>query len=118
MKRQQYKVTELSQKIHARRQRVETRAFNILINKYPDEYKSAMEKVKTEYPNLAWKYQKSRALTILKQNHRSEWRRAVNEVAPEVGFQTAEMRREVAIAKAVANLEKLKASPLRTTKVE
>lgn len=113
-----HKVVELSNNLNAKRQRIETQAFNMLRDKFPNEYKDLFAKVSAESTNLSWRQKKQRTITLLKQAHRVEWREAFNEVAQQEGWSTAEARREKVIAKAVADLEKLKNTPLRVTKVE
>ena len=106
----------LSDTQHAKRQRVETKAFNLLRAQFPDEYNKIFSKIKQYYPDLSFKQKKQKAITALKSRHRKEWRIAINEVAKEVGFNTAEMRREKAVSKLMAEVYRLQQEPMKVTK--
>ena len=93
------------------RERGISKANSSLITMYKDEYIEAL-RVVIDTGSLRVDALGRRAITVMKKRRHKEWRQLFNEHAKELGYNTAEMRREETISRLQARLEELKTGEL------
>lgn len=93
----------------------EAYALKMLRAKYTKEFRDEVLNATMIYvtENRSHNFPYVRAGSVLKRRYPQEYRAWFNEEAKRLGYETAEIRRDIAIAKLQAQIDALKAKPLR-----